>query len=147
MSRIDKTNPKVGSYRATLAAALPQHLVEQLVAVGHDANGRIEFGDGTSGITGVVCQTKVCPAGKRIDVHTDGEVVEFGPNDHTATADAGTAEPGVDLGDPGKAYYGHADGTVDDTVGEDGVYIGHTVDNGSRLILRLRPGIPVDVTP
>jgi hypothetical protein len=139
MSRIDKADPKVGNYRATLAADLPPQWVEHLVAVGHDTNGRIVAGAGTTGITGVICLTKVYKAGKRIDVHTAGEVVEFGPNDHTATGDAGTADAGVDLGDAGSAYYGHPNGTVTLTAGAGSVYIGHTVEP-HRLILRVRPG-------
>lgn len=137
MSRIDKANPKVGNYRANLAAALPPQWVEQLVAVGHDANGRVVPGPGQSGVKGVLCLTKVEPAGRRIDVFTAGEVVSFGPNDHTATADAGTSTPGTDLGVPGTNYYGHDDGTVTATKGTDGVLLGHTVE-GQRLILRVQ---------
>lgn len=137
MSRIDKAHPKVGNYRANLAAALPPQFVEQLVAVGHDNQGRVVWGGGQTGIKGVLCLTKAYPAGKRIDVHTNGEVVEFGPNDHTATADAGTKVAGVDLGTPGTNYYGHPNGTVTATKGADGVLLGHTVE-GQRLVLRVQ---------
>lgn len=136
MSRIDKADPKVGNYRANLASDLPPQWVEQLVAVGHDENGRIVAGGGQTGITGVLCLTKVYKAGKRVDVHTDGEVVEFGPNDHTAENDAGTSKPGVDLADAGTVYYGHTDGTVTDTPAAGSVRLGHTVEP-HRLILRV----------
>lgn len=140
MSRIDKADPKVGNYRANLAAALPPQFVEHLVAVGHDADGRVVWGGGQTGITGVICLTKAYPAGKRIDVHTNGEVVEFGPNDHTAENDSGTAKPGVDLGEAGTVYYGNTDGTVTDTPGVGSVRIGHTVEP-HRLILRVSPQV------
>lgn len=136
MSRYDKVVPKNGVYRASLAANFPPQLVEHAVAVGHDENGRLVVGAGDSGIKGVLVLTKAYPAGKRVDPMTNGEIVEFGPNDHTVSQDAGTAVAGVDLGDPGTNYYGHADGTVDDTPGTDGVYLGHTVE-GQRLVVRV----------
>lgn len=136
MSRIDKANPKVGNYRANLAAALPANLVEHAVAVGHDAQGRVVIGGGQTGIKGILVLTKVEPAGKRIDVFTNGEVIEFGPN-YTATNPIGSASAGVDLGVAGTNYYGHPDGKVDATKGADGVLLGHTVEN-YRLVLRVQ---------
>ena len=41
MSRYDKYEPKVGGYRAPLAADFPADKVEHVVGVGHDASGRV----------------------------------------------------------------------------------------------------------
>lgn len=144
MSRIDKADPKVGNYRANLAAALPPQFVDHVVAVGHDANGRVVWGGGQTGITGIICLTKAYRAGTRIDVHTNGEVVEFGPNDHLAENDTGTAKAGVDLAEPGTVYYGHTDGTVSDTPKVGSVRIGHTVEP-HRLVLRVSPQVGGEV--
>lgn len=137
MSRYDKINPKNGSYRASLAADFPTQLVEHVVGVGHDANGRLVVGAGVTGIKGILILTKAYKAGYRCDPMTSGEVVEFGPNDHTATADAGTLKAGVDFAVPGKNYFAHENGTVSAVKSTDGIYIGHTVDNGQRLIVRV----------
>lgn len=129
MSRYDKYNPKVGGYRAPLAADFPADRVEHLVAVGHDANGRVVIGAGAnSKVTGVLVLTKARKAGEIIDVMTDGEVIEFGPSD------AGK-EAGVDFGVAGTEYFAHADGTVTATGGVGTWRVGHTVA-GQRLIVR-----------
>lgn len=133
MSRFDHMNPKVGNFRAHLASAIPSNLVERLWGVGLDANGRIVKGAGQSGIVGVTVQTKAYPAGKRIDVMTAGQVVEFQPT---------AAAPGVgNTGDPGTVYWA-VDATGDiieepvDTTGH--TRIGHTVE-GQRLVVRVEP--------
>ncbi|AYN57959.1 hypothetical protein HWB90_gp009 [Mycobacterium phage Fowlmouth] len=140
MSRYDKYDPKVGGYRATLAADWATNDVEHAVAVGHDANGRVVKGAGVSGVKGVLVLTKAYKAGTRVDVMTSGDIIEFGPYDGTSVA-------GVDFADTSTNYYGHADGTVTDTQDDDGVYIGHTVDNGRRLVVRVVPlaAIPAPV--
>lgn len=126
-------NPKVGNFRANLASAIPSNLVERLWGVGLDANGRIVKGAGQTGIVGVTVQTKTYAAGKRIDVMTAGQVVEFQP---TAVA------PGVgNTGDPGKTYW--ANNTTGDIVVKPAdttghTRIGHTVE-GQRLIVRVEP--------
>ena len=130
MSRVDKYDPKVGGYRATLAADIVDANLERLYAVGHDASGKLVIGKGVTGIKAVWVWTSKLKAGKRSDTMTRGEVVEFGPT-------AGT--PGTDFGTPGKNYYGHDDGTITATKGSDGVYIGHTVE-GQRLIVDVQPG-------
>lgn len=132
MTRIDKYDPKAGGYRGTLAADWLAADVEHAVACGHDASGRVVKGAGVTGVKGIVVLTKAYKAGERIDVMTAGELVEFGPNNGTAVA-------GVDFATTGKNYYGHADGKVTDTQGADGVYLGHTVDSGRRLIARVVP--------
>jgi hypothetical protein len=128
VSRYDKYDPKVGGYRAQLAANWPDSLVEHVVGVGHDAEGRLVVGSGVTGIKGVVVLTKARKAGEIVDVMTSGEIVEFGPND-------GTAEAGVDFGDPATDYFAAADGDVTDTGGVGAFYVGHTV-SGQRLIVR-----------
>lgn len=130
MSRYDKINPKNGSYRASLAADFPANKVEHCVGVGHDANGRLVIGAGVTGIKAVLILTKAYKAGYRCDPMVSGEIVEFGPSDTGKVA-------GVDFAEPGKNYFAHADGTVTATKSTDGVYVGHTVDNGQRLIVRV----------
>lgn len=104
MSRFDQISPKSGSFRAHLASAIPPNLVERLWGVGLDANGRIVKGVGQSGIVGVTVQTKAYPAGKRIDVMTHGQVVEFQPTD---------VEPGVgNTALAGRVYYSDAAGNI-----------------------------------
>lgn len=141
MSRYDKYDPKVGGYRATLAADFNPDNLEKCLAVGHDVNGHLVVGAGVSGIKAVLVLTKAHKAGKRVDPMTRGEIVEFGPSDVGS-------EPGVDFGDPGTDYYGHNDGTVTATQGADGVYVGHTVE-GHRLIVNVSAlaSEPAVVTP
>ena len=131
MARYDKYDPKVGGYRATLAADFDPDNLEKCLAVGHNATGQLVIGAGDSGVKGVLVLTKALKAGKRVDPMTRGEIVEFGPSDVGS-------EPGVDFGEPGTDYYGHDDGTVDATAGTDGVYVGHTVE-GQRLIVNVFP--------
>lgn len=137
MSRYDKINPKNGSYRASLAADLPEQLVEHAIGVGHDAQGRLVVGKGVTGIKAILILTKAYKAGYRCDPMVSGEVVEFGENDHTVTADAGVKVAGVDFATGGKNVFAHDNGTVTLTKGADGIYVGHTVDNGQRLIVRV----------
>lgn len=105
MSRVDKYDPKVGGYRATLAADFPGEgeVLEALYGVGHDAEGKLVIGAGVTGITGVWVWTKNMVAGKRCDAMTSGEVVEFGPT---------AGEPGVDFGSPGSVYYSDSAGNI-----------------------------------
>ena len=131
MSRYDKIDPKNGSYRASLAADFPVGKIEHVVGVGHDANGRLVVGKGVTGIKAVLILTKAYKAGYRCDPMVSGEIVEFGPSDTGKVA-------GVDFGSPGKNYYAHDNGDVTATKSTDGIYVGHTVDNGKRLIVRVR---------
>lgn len=131
MSRYDKYDPKVGGYRATLAADFPENLVDHVVGVGHDANGRLVVGAGESGIKGVLVLTKARKAGEVVDVMTYGEIVEFGPSD-------GASEAGVDFGTAATDYFSDAAGVVTDTSAAGSFYVGHT-ERGSRLIVRFNP--------
>lgn len=128
MSRYDKYNPKVGGYRAPLAADFPANKVEHVVGVGHDVAGRLVIGAGVTGVRGVLVLTKARKAGEIVDVMTAGEIVEFGPSD------AGS-EAGVDFGDPGTLYYSATNGEVTETSAAGKFYVGHTV-TGQRLIVR-----------
>jgi len=131
MSRYDKYDPKVGGYRAPLAADFPADRVEHVVGVGHDANGRVVIGAGQSGVRGVLVLTKARKAGEIVDVMTSGEIVEFGPSD------AGK-EAGVDFGVAGTKYYAATTGEVTSTSAAGKNYVGHTV-SGQRLIVRFDP--------
>lgn len=125
MARYDKYDPKVGGFRASLAADYDPDDVEKCLGVGLDVDGHLVIGAGVSGIKGVLVLTKALKAGKRVDPMTRGEIVEFGPSD------AGS-DPGVDFGDPGTDYYADEDGLITSTAG--GVYVGFTVE-GQRLIV------------
>lgn len=129
MSRYDKYNPKVGGYRAPLAADWPANKVEHVVGVGHDANGRVVVGSGVTGVKGVVVLTKARKAGEIIDVMTAGEIVEFGPSDSGSDA-------GVDFGTAATEYFSDAAGVVTDTSATGSFYVGHTV-GAQRLIVRV----------
>ena len=109
MSRYDHTDPKMGTYRATLAAATDPNDLERLIGVGHDANGLLVKGAGQTGVTAVWVATKVFPAGKRVDPMTNGQIVEFGPT---------SGEPGVDFGRKGSVYYSDANGNIETGVDE-----------------------------
>lgn len=120
--RIDKTDPKVGSFRAALNADWTDADINKVWAVGLNSSGLVVKGPGTSGIVGIVIRTKKGEkAGDTIDVHTAGEVFPFVETDGTAVV-AGTK------------YYGHSDGTVDD-VATAGVLVGFATSDG-RLIMR-----------
>jgi hypothetical protein len=129
LARYDKYDPKVGGYRATLAADFAAANLEKALGVGHDVNGRLVIGKGVSGIKGVLVLTKAYKAGKRVDPMTSGEITEFGPSDADSV-------PGTDFGVAGTNYYAHDDGTITATKGTDGVYVGHTVEP-QRLIVRV----------
>ncbi len=123
--RIDKTDPKVGSFRAALNADWNDADINKVWAVGLNSSGLVVKGAGASGILGIVIRTKKGEkAGDTIDVHTAGEVFPFVETDGTAVV-AGTK------------YYGHTDGTVDDSATL-GVLIGVATSDG-RLIMR-NPG-------
>lgn len=126
MARVDKTEPRVGSFRAPLAAALATADIGKLQAVSIDTNGRAAIGGAAqTAISGVICPVRTMEAGEAIDVFTSAEFEE-------ATETAGTA---FTLGAP---VFAHADGTIDDT-SANGVAIGITVTRNTRLVLRVPP--------
>lgn len=80
MARYDKYEPKVGGFRAPLAANLAS--TENTgngnpIAVGLNASGRIVPGAGQTGIIGILCTTRDMKAGDIVDTMTAGEVVEM----------------------------------------------------------------------
>lgn len=121
--RIDKSEPNVGSFRAGLNADFPDADINKVWFFGLNGTGLAVKGAGATGGKGIVIRTKKGEkAGDIIDIHTSGELYPFVETDGT---------PGV----PGKNYYGHADGTVDD-VATNGTYVGCTTSDG-RLVLRV----------
>lgn len=126
MARYDKYDPKVGGFRATLAADYASADVEKVFGVGLDANGRVVKGAGATGVVGVLVLTKARKAGEVVDVMTSGEIVEFGPT---------AGDPGVDFGDAGTVYFSAANGAISDSGAEGSLRVGHTVE-GQRLIVR-----------
>lgn len=103
MARYDKYDPKVGGFRAALAADYLLANVEKVLAVGLDSSGRVVVGAGQTGVVGVLVLTKARKAGEVVDVMTAGEIVDFGRT-------VGT--PGTDHGTPGTVYYAGTDGKV-----------------------------------
>lgn len=128
MGRYDKYDPKVGGFRATLAADFPAASVEKVLGVGLDSNGRVVVGAGQTGVLGLLVLTKARKAGEVVDIMTSGEIVEFGPSDAESV-------PGTDFGDAGTVYYCDANGLVTDTNADGSLRVGHTVE-GQRLIVR-----------
>ena len=138
MARYDKYDPKVGGFRAPLAADFAAADAGKIFGVGLDTNGRVVKGSGNTGIVGVLVLTMAKKAGDIIDVMTAGEIVEF-----CATAD----DVGVDEGEPGTVYF--ADGTsgeVQTSSAATDVKVGHTVQ-AQRLIVRVeQTAVPAAVT-
>lgn len=88
MSRYDKYDPKVGGFRARLAADFaytasnPDYShadLDKLFAMGINATGQVgKFGTGTfPQFCGVMILTKPFAAGDVVDIMTDGEIVEL----------------------------------------------------------------------
>lgn len=121
MSRYDKYDPKVGGFRAPLAADWLAADVNELLGVGLNANGEVVKGAGASGLVGVMVLTKARKAGEIVDVMTSGECVEFGFHEDEPTATAGTV------------YYAATTGLISTT--NTGARVGHTVE-ADRLIVR-----------
>lgn len=125
--RIDKSDPKVGSFRVGLAADFADADINKVWAFGLDAAGLAVKGAGATGVKGVVIRTKKGEkAGDIIDIHTAGELYPL----YTTAGVAGV---------PGKNYYGHANGTVDD-VAAAGYLLGSVTSDG-RLILRVEAAL------
>jgi hypothetical protein len=130
VARYDKYDPKVGGFRAPLAADYSSSDLEKIFGVGLNSSGQVVKGAGTSGIVGVLVLTKAWQAGMIVDVMTAGEIVEFGPT-------AGT--PGTDFGAAGTKYFiTNSTGAVAST-GD--TYAGCTVE-GTRLIVRCQVSPP-----
>lgn len=123
MARYDKYDPYDGGFRAPLAAAILLADGYKTRGVGLDANGRVVFGAGQTGIVGVLIPNGARAAGAIVDVMTDGEIVEAKASDDVTALAAGTV------------YYAAAgDGTISTT--NTGTRLGHTVE-ADRLIVRV----------
>lgn len=119
MARYDKYDPRDGGFRAPLAADWSADDLNEVFAVGLDANGAVVKGSGNSGIKGVLVLTKVLSAGKVVDVMTDGEIVEMDVNHAGIIA--------------GTSYFGSAAGALNTTNTD--MPIGFTVE-ATRLVVR-----------
>lgn len=127
MSRYDKYDPKVGGFRAVLAADWSANELGKIVGVGLNASGEVVKGAGNTGVVGVIVLTMARKAGEVVDVMTSGEIVEFGKG------------PGEDTAVAGTVWYANTDdGAVVDTLTEARVRVGHTVE-ADRLIVRFEP--------
>lgn len=123
MARYDKYDPKVGGFRAPLAADWEAADINLLVGVGLNAEGEVVKGQGAdSSLAGVIVLTKARKAGEVVDVMTGGECVEFGI--HT---DEPTSTPGT------RYWAALATGLI--TTTNTGVYVGRTVEK-DRIIVR-----------
>lgn len=129
MSRIDKSEPRVGSFRAPLSAALLAADVGKVWAVGLSA-GKVVKGAGTTGIMGVICCVRPMAANEPIDVMTYGEIADF-------TLQSGAAAAA------GTKYFGIA-ASGDFNTTASGTLLGWTVEAG-RLVVRCT-GITAVVT-
>lgn len=128
MARYDKYDPKVGGFRAPLAADYSSSDVNKIFGVGLNSSGQVVKGAGQTGVIGVLVLTMARKAGEIVDVMTSGEVVEFGPSD---TSDV----PGEDFGVAGTVYYSATNGKVTSSGATGSLRVGHTVE-GKRLIVR-----------
>lgn len=118
MANYEKYDPKVGGFRAPLAADWASGDIKKVFGVGLNASGQVVKGAGSSGIVGVIVLTKARKATEIVDIMTGGEIVAFG-------------------GDPGAKYFAAtADGAVTKTTGTGKTLVGHTVE-GDRLIVRV----------
>lgn len=118
MARIDLYEPHVGGSRGDLNAAWAPADVNQVRAVCLNASGRIIKGiAGTSGCVGVLVLNQEMPAGRRVDVMRQGEVLEC------TGLIAGTV------------YYAQADGTI--ATGLTRYKVGHTIE-ADRLVVCLQ---------
>lgn len=125
MPRFDKYEPRVGGFRAKLAAGLVSSDIGKMWAVGLDASGNVVKGAGATGILGVIVAVRTASALDPIDVMTDGEIGDFTLQNGSAAA-AGTRYFGV-----------AADGTWSTT--NTGTRLGWTAEAG-RFIVRVGRG-------
>lgn len=126
MARYDKSDPNTSTFRADIAADYPDANLGKIYGVGLDSAGKVVFGEGASGMVGVLVVTqkpgRVGPLRDvpRIDVMREGCVTDFGPT-------AGT--PGTDFGTAGTNYFANATtGEISDTPAAGDYFVGHTVE-------------------
>jgi hypothetical protein len=126
MARYDKSDPINSTFRIDVAADFPDANLGKLYGVGEDAEGKLVFGNGASGMVGVVVVTekpgRVGPLRdvSRVDVMYSGCITDFGPT---------TGDPGVDFGVAGTKYFAHpTTGEISDTPVVGSYYVGKTVE-------------------
>lgn len=126
MSRYDKYDSEVSGTRAQMAADMVTvGNLNKAFGVGFDANGRVVFSAGVSGIVGVLVLTRHVYAGDVVDIMDLGEIVEFDPTTPGTKAPAATVY-----------YAATADGAISTT--NTGIKIGYTVEAGR---LRVHMGL------
>lgn len=76
MATIDKYEPVGGGHRALLGFAVAGADLRTPIAVGLDANGRVQRGTANTGVIGVLVLTKAKNVGDVVDIMQDGEIVE-----------------------------------------------------------------------
>jgi hypothetical protein len=129
MARYDKYDPISGGFRAPLAAAITAPAdIGVPRAVGVDANGRVVFGSGVTGVIGILVADQAKAANEIVDVMTAGEIVDLDEANF----------------DPGQKLLGQSAGAVNTTAG--GVQVGFTIRDTaittgvvrSRFVVRVR---------
>lgn len=117
MANYDKYDPKVGGFRAALAADWLPADIRKVVGVSLNASGDVVKGNGgTSKLVGVLVLTEALKAGDIVDVMTAGDIVDFG-------------------GNAGTQYFAATDGSVAAGSAAGKFLVGATV-KGDRLVVR-----------
>jgi hypothetical protein len=142
--RWDKYDAYVGNFRAVLAADIAENQANNVLAVGLNSSGAVVVGAGQTGVIGVMIAAVGSDihgnlldggvnnkAGDVQDIGVNGEITNFRPFDPTKPTEVVAPKAGT-------KYYAHADGSVNDVVGADGVLVGYTVE-ADRLIVHVDP--------
>lgn len=124
MSRFDKTEPHIGTFRVRLEADWLDADVGIARGVGINASGRAVKGAGATGIKGIVALGKARKARHPIDPMTSGELLDITDDEVT-----GTLAAGINI------YCVPADGTLT-TTATGNTYVGFMVEI-DRLIVRM----------
>lgn len=126
MARMDKIEPRAGSFRAPLAANWAANMAGKIVGVGLNGSGRLVAGAGATGVIAVLCLTEAKNAGDMVDAMREGDIVDFE-----------TLADGTTPVTAGAHYYAAAaDGVVSTT--NTGTKIGFTVADDGTLGFRGR---------
>ncbi|UVK63815.1 minor capsid protein [Gordonia phage LilyPad] len=80
MANYDKYDPKVGGFRAPLAADWSADDLKKVIGVGLNASGQIVKGSGNTGMIGVLVLTEALKAGDIVDPLVQGQVTAFNGN-------------------------------------------------------------------
>lgn len=77
MARVDKYEPLTGGHRALLGFTPTADDLEKIIAVGLDANGRVQKGEANSGIVGILVPlTMLRNPGEAVDIAQDCDLVD-----------------------------------------------------------------------